>query len=127
MAKIRVLKPFIFSAQPPPGEKIPVERYFAPGEHEVDDVIASHPWIKDHFADGRIETPEQAKERTAKAAAEAKRIAADAKQANELAEAAAQRLSRAAATTTKASAEEIERELNTPVNELKVRQGAGKA
>jgi hypothetical protein len=96
---ITVLKPFTFSRPLPKpsnvevrdGElhvrhngqrpKLPRELRFMPDtdghgnyiatEREVDDDIADHPWIKEHFADGCIEDPALAAERSKRAKAEA--------------------------------------------------------
>jgi len=35
----------------------PVEMLFRPGEQSVADDVANHPYIKDQFADGCIQTP----------------------------------------------------------------------
>lgn len=126
MKTINVLKQFTFSVRPPAGRNgAATERVFLPGEHEIDDDVAAHPFISEHYADGCIERPEQAAKRAEAAAVKAEQTAAEAKRVNQLAEAAVARLTANAATTTKASKEEIERELNTPVNLLKGAQGAG--
>lgn len=115
--KIRVLKTFRFSHNKD-GGRLPKEDIFTPGEHEIDDHMANHPWIKDHFADGHIERPELAVKRL-----EAEKKAAEFK---------AQEAAFALSTAEKAMArlvssqpnlvldkDAIERELNTPVNVLR--------
>lgn len=77
MAKIRVLKPFVFSYAGEPGvDKLAKEHQFAVGTHEVPDHIASHPWIQS-LADGHIED-EGKVERDAAAAAAAQKARDDA-------------------------------------------------
>jgi hypothetical protein len=123
---INVLKQFTFSVRPPSGRNgAAVEKVFHKGEHEIPEEMAAHPFISEHFADGCIERPEQAKARAEAAAVKAQQTAEEAARVNRLAEAAVARLTAQAATTTKASKEEIERELNTPVNLLKTTQGGG--
>lgn len=124
MPSIRVLRPFLFSYPLKEGQRFAKERHLVPGDQEIDDEIASHPWIKDHFADGCIETPEQAQQRLADAKAIARKAEDDAKLHLAQAEAA---LKRAEATSPDAKGEEekIKKALNTPVNALQNQQGAG--
>jgi hypothetical protein len=122
MPKIHVLKPFVFSSLPPNGSKLPVERHFAKGVKDIDEAMANHPWIRDEYADGHIERPEQARARLRAAAIAAKQAADEAAQVNRLAEEAIARTVAQSGTT--ASNEEIERELNTPANELQRQRGA---
>ena len=95
MAIIRVHKPFRFSH--PNGR----ETAFVPGEHEVGDDVAAHPYIV-AGADGRVETAEQAarhKAAAAEVAAANAKIAEAARKEAEDAVAAAQLRSEAAAVT----------------------------
>ena len=116
MPLIRVLKPFMFSHTPRAGEKISSETRFTPGDHQVSDTVANHPWIKDG-ADGKIETAAQTIARTKAEATKAALDKEDADRANAMAQAAVARL-KAAEPGAKGSAEEIEEQLNTPVNVL---------
>ncbi len=126
MPKINVLKPFTFT--PPVLERegmvgLPQEIKFNIGEHEVDDVIADHPWIAKHFADGHIESPAQARLRLEAVAKKAREDAVNAELAIAMAEQATTRVTgaaQAAATDSKISAEDLHR----PVSELRQRQGA---
>lgn len=119
MPKIRVLKPFTFSHPPHGRQRVTDEVKFLPGDHEVSDDIANHPWIKSG-ADGRIESAQQAAVRTEREAVVAAQNKLDADTANAHALAAVARLN-AAQPGAKATAEEIETELNTPIHQ----KGAG--
>lgn len=125
MPTIRVLKPFVFSTPVPKGVNGPaVEKVFVKGDHEISDEMWEHPWIKDTLAEGKIESPKQTLARAQKeldSAKESKRVADEATaQAN----AAFARL-QAAAPGAVASKEEIEKELNTPVNQLRKKGAMG--
>jgi hypothetical protein len=123
LTELRVLKPFVFTHPADEHTRITAETRFTPGIHRVVPEIANHPWIK-AGADGRIES---AAKRTERERQEAERKAAvDADNAIETAkaEAAVGRIAAAEATSRSASKEEIEKELNTPVSELRKR-GAG--
>lgn len=61
MVKITVLRPFTFTSRAV--GRMPIERHFPRGEHEIDEEMAAHPFISKYFADGCIETPAQAKAR----------------------------------------------------------------
>lgn len=115
MPKIRVLKPFVFSHPPHGRQRITDETKFMPGEHDVSEEIANHHWIKSG-ADGRIESAEQTAVRTKIEADRAAQNKKDADAANAHALAAVARLN-AAQPGAKATAEEIERELNTPIHQ----------
>jgi hypothetical protein len=117
MPIIRVLKAFVFSRLPA-GEKLAHERHFTVGEHEVDEEMLEHPWIRDHHADGRIESPKQTALRLEQHAANLKLAAESAALASAEAAAAFARLT-AAAPGAKATAEEIAAQLNTPGNLLR--------
>jgi hypothetical protein len=124
MAKLIVLKPFMFTHPSQDHIRIAHETKFVPGiYHDVPSEIADHPWIK-AGADGKVETAAQT---GARLKAEAK-IKKDQDAANAIAtaeaEAAVGRIAKAEAASSQRSAAEIEAELNTPVNELKKR-GAG--
>lgn len=127
MPTIRVLKPFVFSTPVPNGVNGPaVEKVFVKGDHEISNEMWEHPWIRDTLAEGKIESPKQTLARAAKeleTAQESKKVADTATaQAN----AAFARL-QAAIPENRASKEEIERELNTPVSQLRKKgaQGVG--
>lgn len=124
MTTIRVIRPFTFSYPLGEGQKVHTEKFFPVGDHDVDDVIANHPWIVKHFADGCIETPEQARKRAAEASAIASRAEEDARYWTAHAEAAVKR-AEAMAPQNAGDAKALEAELNTPINQLGVRQGAG--
>lgn len=117
---IRVLKPFMFTFPAKATEKLTTERLFTIGDHEIDDEIANHPWIK-AGADGKIESVAQARARHAKALAAVLSAEEEARVAADSANAAMARI-QSSQPENKASAEEIERELNTPVHEIKKRQ-----
>jgi hypothetical protein len=114
---IHVLKPFRFSRLPAEGQKLTVEQTFEPGFHDIPEDMANHPWIKNDFADGRIERPEHMKARLETAAAAEDRVAKENAKTKELADAALARLTAASSDPT--AREKIEKELNTPVNQLK--------
>jgi hypothetical protein len=118
MPIIRVKKTFVYSRPPKEGEKLAAEKTFHPGEHEVDEEMASHPWIREHYADGCIESPAEAAARAAETKAAAEKAAIEAAQVQALADAALARMATGAAGTT-ATKEEIEAELNTPVAKLR--------
>jgi hypothetical protein len=120
---IRVLKPFMFSHPATKGQKLTTETRFSVGEHEIEDEIANHPWIRSG-ADGRIESPAQAAARAAEEEQKAKEAKAEADNANAQALAAAERLKRAEPRTA-GTAEELEAELNTPVSVLRAQRGQG--
>jgi hypothetical protein len=124
MAKVNITKPFVFSRPAKAGEKLPQEVRFRPGEQDIPDDIAAHPWIAKHFADGCIERPEQAKQRAADARAKAKKQREDADRALAQAEQAFAR-SQGNAAVVQAGAKATDKELNTPVNQLRVNQGSG--
>jgi len=122
MAIIRVLRPFVFTYPLTAGERLNRERVFGVGEHEVDDAVASHPWIK-AYADGRIESPQQEAARLKAAADNAAELARIAEQSRVASEAAFARLV-GNAPAAKMTAEEMEAALNTPVDQLRAKQGA---
>lgn len=124
MPKITVLKPFTFSRPPGKAQKLPTEQKFEPGEREIDNEMAAHPWIEKDFADGAIESPAQARARLEAAKAGAEQAARDAEVAKAQAEATFARVS-AAASQTASQNKETEKELNTPVNEVGAQRGAG--
>lgn len=117
--KINVLKPFRFSAPARDG-KLPVERHFPIGSHEIDDETANHAWIK-AGADGHIESDEAALERALAAKAKADQAHAEAVNATAQAEEAFERLVRSQPEVAK-KYELSERALNTPVGELRSKQ-----
>jgi len=121
--KLRVLKPFVFTHPADEHTRVASESRFVPGIHEVPESVANHPWIQ-AGADGKIESAAQAAAREANEAARQKIADEDRARETAAAEAAVGRLARAEATTGTASAAEIEKQLNTPVNELK-KQGPG--
>jgi hypothetical protein len=118
MPIIRVLKPFVYSPPAVAGARTTAEKFFAPGDHEISQEMADHPWIKSTHAEGRIESPEQTQARV-------KRQMEDAKEANRLAQEATQKAEatfsrlKASEPEVKATEAEIQAELNTPVNVLR--------
>jgi hypothetical protein len=125
MPKIRVLKPFVFSVPAPSGTNGPaVEKVFKAGDHEIDDDMWNHPWIKGTLAEGKIESPKQTLARAQKeleTALESKKVADEAT-ANANAAFARLQAGRPQAT---ASATEIQKELNTPVTQLRKKGAIG--
>lgn len=121
--QINVLKPFRFSYFADPSDRIATEQAFSIGEHEIPDghPMLNHPWIREHYADGRIETPAQAGARQKEAerlkrereALEAQQMAA--------AQAAFDKRVKAHEKGAAVNQEALERELNTPVGELRAR------
>jgi hypothetical protein len=93
-----------------------------PTEVELPDDVATHPWVADDFADGAIESPAQAAARVTALVAEKDRNAEDAARINAQAEQAMRRAT-GNAVVRKASSSDMEKELNTPVNELGAQQG----
>lgn len=124
MPVIRVLKPIMFSFPASPGQKVPTERRYLPGDHEVPEIVAEHEWIKSG-ADGRVETAEQARDRAKRELLRAEEMRVEAENATAAANAAVARL-RAAEPGETATAEEILKELETPVNVLNERRLQGK-
>lgn len=135
MAKVIVLRPFVFSSPVVPGarnkiakelkitpDRDPVSKDWVPTEVELPDDVAAHEWISEQFADGCIEHPDKTKARIAAVAAkQAQEVEAN-QRIIQQAEAAMARSS--GATEVKAVREEdVEKELNTPVHELKPAQG----
>lgn len=133
---VTLLRPFVFSS-PPKDEhhKLPREQWFKPQKDaatgdwvptpvELPDDVANHPFIAEHYADGCIERPEITAERVA--ALQAKRQQEDEVNARELRKA-EEALKRASGTheVHKAIDEDVERQLNTPVNQLNAQQGQG--
>ncbi len=123
--KINVLKPFVFSAPLEKDQRLPTERLFTVGEHEITEEMANHPWIKNTHAEGKIESPEQRVKRVKEQKVKADADAAQAAIATAEAEAAVRRATTAQPVLT-ASAEELEEELNTPVHVLRERGPGGK-
>lgn len=122
--KINVLKRFTFSYPPHPDHKLHREKQIEVGEQEIDEVMANHPWIREHYADGCIERPEAAVARADAAKATADKTAAEAKAAIEEAERAYNRTVAMAASVA-VSPEQLEKDLNTPINRLAAEQGTG--
>jgi hypothetical protein len=133
--KIMVVKPFVYTLPPKhKREKLatevkivpnkdPVTKEWAPTELEIDDEMASHPWIKDDFADGCIERPEVTKARIDALDEKHKKEVQEAQVVIKQAEAALAR----AGSRTKTDAEhksDLERDLNTPVNQLRSDRGS---
>lgn len=125
MPTIRVIRPFTFSYPLGTSEKVARERHFPIGEHEIEESVADHPFIAKHFADGCIETPEQARKRAEEAATVAKKAQDDADYWKAHAEAAFKRAEALSIVQTNGDPKALERELNTPVNQLGAQQGAG--
>ena len=146
--KIRVLKPFVFTPTPNSGVRgQPQEIHFKvhpngdPIEYDVPEAVAMHPWIAVDFADGKVENPQQAKERAAAALAHAEATAREAAAAQARAEMAVARFDRSQQVASQVSAADAKNlntpvnalnrgggggdDINTPVNELQARSGAG--
>jgi hypothetical protein len=132
--KIMVVKPFVYTLPPRhKREKLatevkftptrdPVTKDWAPTEIEIDDEMANHDWIKRDFADGCIERPEVTKARIAALEEKHKKDVEEAQVVIKQAEAALAR----AGSRTKTDAEhksDLERDLNTPINQLKSDRG----
>lgn len=116
--KIRVLKPFMFTHSAIESERLTTETRFVPGIYDVSEDIANHPWIK-AGADGKIESETQRQVREVEEKARRELVAEDDARATANAEAAIARIAAAEATVSTATKEEIEAELNTPVNALR--------
>jgi hypothetical protein len=128
MVKINVLKAFRFTlpADRAKGQALPVEKVFAVGEQEIDKDIAAHPWMAaPGYADGCIESEEQAQARKTIADKKAKEAAQVIERANASAQAAQTRMERVQPQREAASIETHD-DLNTPVGVLRARQGAVK-
>ncbi len=54
MKTIRVIRAFVLTTRTATGS---AETQFRPGVQEVSDVVAEHPYIRDHLADGCIAAP----------------------------------------------------------------------
>jgi hypothetical protein len=128
---VTLLKPFRFS--PPLGEsRLTKEVPFTPNkdsngnwiptEIDLPDDIAEHSWIKNDYADGAIERPEQTAKRAEVVAVALKKQQDD--NAIQLAKA-EQAMARAGASRKPIDTndDEVQRQLNTPVNELKGSRG----
>jgi hypothetical protein len=126
MPTIRVLKPFVFSTPVPQGVNGPaIEKVYLKGDHEISEEMWNHPWIKGTLAEGRIESPKQTLARAQKELESAKESKKVADEATAQANAAFARL-QAAVPGNLASKEEIEKELNTPVSQLRRKGAQGK-
>lgn len=125
MPIIRVLKPFVFSTPVPEGVNGPaVEKVFTKGDHEISDEMWNHPWINKTLAEGKIESPAQTLARAKKELETSQESQKTADAATAQANAAFARL-KAALPGTTASAEEIQKELNTPVSQLRKKGAMG--
>lgn len=124
MARLHILRPFVYSSQPSPGHKLPRERHFKKGHIEIsdDDPMLADPWITKHFADGAIETPQAARARADAAAQDAERATQEAQRATASAE---QALARAGTShVSRVNETQLQKDLNTPTNELRGRSGS---
>lgn len=125
MPTIKVLKSFVFSTPVAEGVNGPaVEKRFTPGVHEINDEMWNHPWVSKSLADGCIESPAQTLERAKKERIDAVQAQENAERATAAANAAFARLQASVPGNT-ASKEEIEKELNTPVNQLRKKGAMG--
>lgn len=125
MPTIKVLKSFVFSTPVPHGVNGPaIEKRYTPGVHEINDEMWNHPWVSKSLADGCIESPQQTLARAQLEKEAAKKAEDNAIQATAQAEAAFARLKSNGPGAT-ASKEEIEKELNTPVNQLRKKGAMG--
>ncbi len=129
-----VLRPFVFTFPPKEKrqklatelkitpDKDPVTKDWVPTPRELPDEVVTHPWIQEHYADGCIERPEKTQERMN--AIESKQ-ADDRKAAARIIAEAEAALARAGRSTEIKQGREadVDRDLNTPVNELQAKQG----
>jgi hypothetical protein len=125
MTKINVLKPFRFTvpADRDKGRPMPVEKIFTVGEHQIDKEMAAHPWMAaPNYADGHIESPQQAAARIAEQRAKAAQAKAVEVHAREQADAAVARVKRTQPERKIASEYRAE-DLDTPVGVLRARMG----
>jgi hypothetical protein len=131
--KTILLKPFTFSYPlgNNPNARLTKEKKFEPEkdsqgrwkptEIELDDDIAKHPWIKEHYADGAIERPEVT---AARAEAEQKKLEKQQEDNAIQLGKAQQALARSTVSRPIDMTDEaVQRELNTPVNVLRGSQG----
>lgn len=128
-----LIKPFVFSPPASEGARLTKEVKFfpekdsngnwVPTEIELPDDIAAHDWIKDHYADGAIERPEVTAKRAQVSAELLKKKQDD--NALQLAKA-EQAMVRAGVSRKPVDTNDadVQRELNTPVNQLKGERGA---
>lgn len=136
MPHVIVLRPFVFTYPAKDKrqklatelkitpDRDPITKDWAPTERELSDEIADHPWIREHHADGCIEHPEKTKARMDEVA---EKRAAETKAAAKIiadAEAALARAGRGAAAVKPILEGDLERELDTPVNELQAARGS---
>lgn len=132
--KVILLRPFVFSSPPRGNERLTREQKFTPQkdpqtgqwiptEIELEDHVAGHEWISEHYADGCIERPEVTAKRVEEVEARKKKQAED--NALQLAKAENAMVRAGAVTPIKINDEEVEKELNTPVNQLKGKRGSG--
>lgn len=129
-----VLKPFVFTFPPKSRrEKLatelkvvpnrdPVTKDWVPTERELPDEVAEHEWVSQQFADGAIERPEKTQARMEAAAEKHKEEAAAAQKIIEQAQAALARMTKTAEAT-QVREEDLTRELETPVSQLRAQQG----
>lgn len=133
--EVILLKPFVFSPKAAEGQRLTQEIKFspekdprtgawAPTKIELPDEVAEHEWVSEQYADGAIERPEVT---AARAEAEKKRLEKvqddNAKQLLK-----AEQAMHRAGGATKAidlNSAEVQKDLNTPVNELKGARGKG--
>lgn len=130
--KVTLLKPFVFSHSAKENERLTKEIKFFPNkdkngkwvptEIEIPDEVAEHEWIANNYADGAIERPEVT---AARAEAEKKRLEkVQEDNAIQLAKA-EQAMSRSGAGKKAIDLTDaaVQKELNTPVSELKGARG----
>jgi hypothetical protein len=119
-----VLRSFVYSMKPQPGAKTAVSFRVPAGDFELTDEMLANPWIYRDFADGCIESPAQAAERARVAHAAAQKADAEADRSRIRAEQAFARAT-GGQRYTDMSQEELNKVLNTPVNELNRQAGDG--
>lgn len=132
--KVIVLKPFVFSHPAKENERLTKEVKFVPNkdkngkwvptETELPDNIAEHEWIANSYADGAIERPEVT---AARAEVEKKRLE-KVQEDNKIQLAKAEQAMNRAGASKKAvdfNDADVQKELNTPINELKGARGKG--
>lgn len=123
MPQINVLKPFRFCYLKNPDDKLTSERLFGVGFHEIaeDDPMLQHQWITRDCADGCIESTEQREVRLKEAQRLQREREAIEAQAQAAAQAAYERATKKEGAKKAVDAAALEKELNTPVSELRAR------
>lgn len=134
MPRIRVLKPFVFTSPAAPGLLTAAreEAFHHKGGPNRDGVyeladdhpMFTHPWYASSYCDGKVESPQQAEERLA--AEKVKQDAIDAERVEQQAKAniaAGRQVVTSVDGGSDQAKSEVEANLNTPISELRARQG----